>query len=70
ILAVGQEPDFSWLTNEGIKLNGKVIFVDENNLTSLPRVYACGDCVTGPKTIATATVSGIKTANSIKSLLN
>jgi glutamate synthase (NADPH/NADH) small chain len=65
ILAIGQEQDLNWLEKEGITLNGKLISVDSNNKTSLERVYACGDCVTGPKTIASATVGGIKTAKAI-----
>ncbi|MFA5125814.1 MAG: FAD-dependent oxidoreductase [archaeon] len=65
ILAIGQQHNFSWLEKEGIKTNGKTITVNENNETSLKKVYACGDCVTGPKTIAQATLSGIKTAQTI-----
>ncbi|MFA5931740.1 MAG: FAD-dependent oxidoreductase [archaeon] len=68
ILAVGQTQDYFWLEKEGIKTDGKIILVDEKNKTTLNKVYACGDCVTGPKTIATATISGIKTAKAILEL--
>ena len=65
ILAIGQQPDFGWLEKEGVKTNGKVILVNENNLTSLEKVYACGDCITGAATIAQATLTGVKTAQAI-----
>jgi NADPH-dependent glutamate synthase beta subunit-like oxidoreductase len=39
--------------------------VDENYLTSLAKVYACGDAVTGAKTIGEAVLGGTKCAESI-----
>lgn len=65
ITAIGQKNNFDWLTREGIKSDGKVILVNENYLTSIERVYAAGDCVTGAKTIGEATLSGINCAKSI-----
>jgi len=68
IIAIGQQPNFDWLNKEGIITNGKIVLVNEKFQTSLSNVYAAGDCVTGPKTIATATLSGINCANSIISV--
>ncbi|MCX8158418.1 MAG: FAD-dependent oxidoreductase [Candidatus Diapherotrites archaeon] len=60
ILAIGQKLDVEWLEKEGIKTNNGRILVDQNYKTSLDRVYAIGDCVTGPKTIAEATRTAIE----------
>ncbi len=65
ILAIGQEQDYSWLEKEGIKVEKNKIIVNSEYKTNLDTVYACGDCVSGPKTIAEATVAGIKCANAI-----
>jgi pyruvate/2-oxoglutarate dehydrogenase complex dihydrolipoamide dehydrogenase (E3) component len=65
ILAVGQKLDTKWLEKEGIACENGKILVDEKNKTLNDFVYACGDCVTGAKNIASATVAGIKTAKSI-----
>jgi len=65
ISAIGQQQDFLWLEEEGVKTNGKIILIDSNYSTSLEGVYACGDCVTGAKTIGEATLGGLKTAKSI-----
>lgn len=65
IVAIGQQHKFDWLEKEGVKTNGKVILVDENYSTSLNNVYACGDAVTGAKTIGEAVLGGTKCAESI-----
>lgn len=57
IVAVGQKNDFSWLNKEGIKTNKKSILVDKNYLTSMDNVYACGDAITGAKTIKEAVIT-------------
>jgi|GEM_PF-1747369 len=65
IVAVGQEQDLSWLEKEGIKTNGKVVVVDSNYKTTLENVYACGDAVTGARTIGEAVKGGLLTAKAI-----
>lgn len=65
ILAIGQQPDFKWLSDDGIANNGKTIKIDPDFRTSMERVYAAGDCITGPKTIAEATRTGIQAAQAI-----
>jgi len=67
ITAVGQKNDYSWLEKEGIKTDGKIIIVDKDCLTSLTHVYACGDCVTGPKTIGEAVKTGLRVAEALVS---
>jgi NADPH-dependent glutamate synthase beta subunit-like oxidoreductase len=69
IVAAGQKNDYSWIEKEGIKTNQKVIIVNENNETSLKNIYACGDCITGPKTIGEATKTGVITAKSILKIM-
>jgi len=65
IIAVGQQNNFEWLEKDGVKTNGKIILIDEHYLTSLKNVYACGDAVTGAKTIGEAVLTGIKCAENI-----
>ncbi|MFA6065069.1 MAG: FAD-dependent oxidoreductase [archaeon] len=65
IVAVGQEQDLNWLASEGIKINGKTIMVDSNYKTNLDNVYACGDSVTGARTIGEAVKGGLLTAKAI-----
>ncbi len=66
IIAIGQNQNLGWLEKDGIEtIDGWKIKVDENYKTSLPRVYAAGDCVTGAKTIAEATRTGRGAADGI-----
>jgi len=65
LLAVGQSPDFLWLEKEGILVKGKTIMVNLQYATTLKGVYACGDCITGAKTIAEATRTGLGAAREI-----
>jgi glutamate synthase (NADPH) small chain len=69
LLAVGQKNNLDWLTKDDIKSEWGKIIVDETHKTTLENVYASGDCVTGAKDIATATVAGIKTAQEILKLI-
>jgi len=70
LLAVGQKQDFSWLKKEGIAAEGKTILVDSHYSTTLKGVYACGDCITGAKTIAQATRTGLGAAREIIEITN
>lgn len=65
IVAIGQQNNYNWLEKDGVKTNGKVILIDDNYLTSLENVYACGDVVTGAKTIGEAVLGGTKCAENI-----
>jgi NADPH-dependent glutamate synthase beta subunit-like oxidoreductase len=69
ILAFGQRNDMQWLESEGIKTDGKNIIVNETFETSLKKVFACGDCITGAKDIANAVVSGTNCAKQIISII-
>jgi len=65
VLAVGQKNETKWIEKDEITCeNGKII-ANENGKTSVKKIYACGDCVTGAKNIAFATIAGIKTAKQI-----
>ena len=68
IVAIGQEPDLSFLGEEcGIKISeGNTLVVDPETLaTDLEGVFAGGDVVTGPKTVVDAISSGKIAAESI-----
>ncbi len=69
LLAVGQKNNLNWLTKEGIKCEWGKIIVNKAHQTNHANVFACGDCVTGAKNIATATVQGINTAKEILKLI-
>ncbi|MDR3262078.1 MAG: glutamate synthase subunit beta [Tannerella sp.] len=47
----------------------KNIFADNNDQTSLPKVFACGDAVSGASLVVRAMASGRKTADSIDRFL-
>jgi thioredoxin reductase (NADPH) len=55
--------DFALRT--GISENRGVIVTDENMKTSIPGIFAAGDCTIAPKQIATAVYSGMKCAFSV-----
>ena len=71
ILAIGQEPDLSWIKPEdGIKFTKRgLIEIDENYSTSRRGVFAGGDVVRGPSTFTHATLDGLKAARAIDKFL-
>ena len=65
ILAVGEEPDLSFLPSE-IEISERKIMVNPFTMaTTMPGVFAGGDAVTGPATVIEAIVAGVRAANSI-----
>jgi len=71
ILAVGQRstPPFSNPEKFGIKVERGRIVTDEYGRTSREGVFACGDVVTGPATIAEAIKTAKKTAMAVHEYL-
>lgn len=67
IVAVGQEPDFSFLGEMGIALNkdGTIQADPETGQTSRPKVFAGGDAVTGPAIAIEAIAAGHRAALAI-----
>jgi len=64
-VAIGYEPDLSFLDFEIEKDNFGFIKVDENQKTSEANVYACGDIVSKNfKQVITACADGAKAGNS------
>ena len=55
--------DFALRT--GIAENNGVIVTDENMKTSVPGIFAAGDCTSSPKQIATAVYTGMRCAFSV-----
>lgn len=73
ILAIGQQPDFGFLTDEdGVELTrGGTIKIDPETLaTSAPGVYAGGDAAFGPRIAIEAVANGKVAARSIHSQLS
>jgi len=72
ILAVGEEPDLSFLpTGDGVEISKRNTIVTELETlaTGQPGIFAAGDVVTGPSTIADSIGSGKLAAVSIHKFL-
>jgi len=66
VKALGQEPLLDLLRAlPGLKLNGTKVAVDANGATSLPKLYAGGDCVRGGAEIVDAVQDGKVAAKGI-----
>jgi len=65
IPAISQESDLTGITAEATKWNS--IVADANGRTSVPKMWAAGDAVTGPKTIVDAVAAAIQVAKDIVS---
>jgi NADPH-dependent glutamate synthase beta subunit-like oxidoreductase len=68
VMAIGQSPDASQLNLDGLRINKRngVIQVDPLTLeSSIPGVFAGGDCVTGPNNVVEAMAAGLRAAESI-----
>lgn len=70
ILAIGQTSDCSWINKESLKVSEKgTLLINELMETNLPQVFACGDIINGPTSIAEAIASGRKAALKIDKYL-
>ncbi len=68
VIAIGQVPNVGLLNMLGLQTQGKnnTVSVDPLTLeTSLPGVFAGGDCVTGPNNVVEAMAAGLRAAESI-----
>ncbi len=66
ITAVGEQVDTSFYEEIGAELDGKGRpVVDEHMMTSVPGVYAAGDCRRGPATVVKAVADAMKIAEGI-----
>lgn len=67
IVAIGQRPSTSLLRLKDLKIKEDgTIIVDPLTLqTSIPDIFAGGDCVTGPSTVVEAMAAGLRAAESI-----
>lgn len=73
VYTIGQSPDVGGLgADAGLERSGKgALRADATTLeTSLPGVFAGGDCVTGPDVVVTAMLAGQKAATSIDRWIN
>jgi NADH-quinone oxidoreductase subunit F len=72
LLAIGEDPDLSFLpTGHGLEISKRntVVTDPETLATRRPGIFAAGDCVTGPSTIADSIASGKLAAVSIHKFL-
>jgi len=72
IVAIGEEPDLSFLsTGHGLEISKRstIMTAPETLATSRPGVFAAGDAVTGPSTIADSIASGKLAAVSMHKFL-
>lgn len=67
IPAIGEKPDLSLIEGKAIDITkwGTIVVDAPTGQTSLPGVFAGGDCVTGPATLVEAIDAGNKAAQSI-----
>lgn len=70
VQAISQEPDLSCFANLELKQTAwNTIAVDEKMATSVPRVWAAGDGVSGPRTVIEAIADAWKAAEHIDEFL-
>ncbi len=71
LMAVGQTTDLSFLDKKmQLEVNNGLIKVDEiTKATSIPKVFAVGDVITGPKTVVSALADGKKAALAVEKYL-
>ena len=68
VAAIGQSPNASQLNIEHLGIDGNNGVIQVNPLTletSLPGVFAGGDCITGPNNVVEAMAAGLRAAESI-----
>lgn len=68
VVAVGQLPNASQLDIDGLKIESRTGVIKVNPLTletSVPGVFAGGDCITGPNDVVDAMAAGLRAAESI-----
>ena len=71
VIAISQRPkDKLILSTEHLEGNAKgLLIVDENNMTTVPGVFAAGDVVTGPMTVVHAVSAAKQTAEAMERYL-
>jgi heterodisulfide reductase subunit A-like polyferredoxin len=65
VKAIGQKPHSELFTALGVEMKGSVVRVDEEMRTSVPGLFAGGDCINGGSTVVQAVREGRKAARAI-----
>ncbi len=68
VVAVGQSPNAAQLNMYGLAIDSRTGVIQVNPVTletTIPGVFAGGDCVTGPNNVVEAVAAGLKAAESI-----
>ena len=63
ILAIGQNPDLSWI--QGINTNKETISINKEMRTNIPSVFAGGEVARGPASVIEAVADGANAASAI-----
>ena len=68
VVAIGQSPNASQLDMEGLAIDSNTGVIQVNPLTletSVPGIFAGGDCISGPNNVVEAMAAGLRAAESI-----
>jgi len=68
VVAIGQSPDAPQLNMQSLSIDSNTGVIEVNPLTletSIPGVFAGGDCITGPNNVVEAMAAGFRAAESI-----
>ena len=65
VKAIGQKPLLELFTSLGVEMKGSVVKVDDEMRTSVPNLFAGGDCINGGSTVVQAVRDGRKAALAI-----
>ncbi|MCL2707163.1 MAG: FAD-dependent oxidoreductase [Dehalococcoidia bacterium] len=70
LTAIGEAPDVSFMDGQVGLTSWNSVKIDENGNTSLPWLFAAGDCASGPASIVEAMAAGKRAAESIHAYIS
>jgi dihydropyrimidine dehydrogenase (NAD+) subunit PreT len=65
VKAIGQKPHTEFFASLGVEMKGSIVQIDADMRTSVPRIFAGGDCINGGSTVVQAVRDGKKAAKAI-----
>jgi glutamate synthase (NADPH/NADH) small chain len=65
VKAIGQKPHTEFFSSLGVEMKGSVVTIDADMRTTVPRIFAGGDCINGGSTVVQAVRDGKKAAKAI-----
>lgn len=70
IYAISQTLDQNFIDLNSLVINKHILGVDETMMTSIDGIFACGDIITGPKTVVDASNTAKEVVNHVKEYLD